>query len=102
MNEMRVRTWQERFRAGDFSSRNRAVQCEAGWYDWFCRDDALAGCLIKAPSVVLAVTDPFLLDNDSLDGSLYDDVLDTVTEEILDYDFREWRDAAYTVFPTTT
>ena len=26
----------------------------------------------------------------------------TVTEEILDYDFREWRDAAYTVFPTTT
>lgn len=28
--------------------------------------------------------------------------MDTVTEEILDYDFREWRDAAYTVFPTTT
>lgn len=35
MNEMSVRTWQERFRAGDFSSRDRAVQCEAGWYDWF-------------------------------------------------------------------
>ncbi len=39
MNEMSVRTWQERFRAGDFSSRDRAVQCEAGWYDWFCRDE---------------------------------------------------------------
>ena len=43
MNEMSVREWQERFRAGDFSSRDRAVQCEVGWYDWFCRDDALAG-----------------------------------------------------------
>ena len=74
MNEMSVWAWQERFPTGDSSSRDRAVQFEAGWYDWFCRDDALAGCLIKAPSVVLAVTDPFLLDNNSLDGSLYDDV----------------------------
>ena len=31
-----------------------------------------------------------------------DNINKTVTEEILDYDFREWRDAAYTVFPTTT
>lgn len=33
-----VRQWQEKFRSGAFSSHNCAVQCEAGWYDWFCGD----------------------------------------------------------------
>ena len=63
MTEMSVRQWQERFRAGDFNSRDLSVQCEAGWFDWFCRNDALAGRLKKLSSAVLGIKAPFILDN---------------------------------------
>ena len=63
MTEMSVRQWQERFRSGDFSSKDRGVQCVAGWYDWFCLDVALAGRLQKLSKVVMGITDPYLLDN---------------------------------------
>ena len=82
MNEISVRQWQEKFRDGAFDDKSIATQCEAGWYDWFCNDGALAGRLKKMAKLVMAVTDPFILDNYYVwfknncpaVGPLYDDV----------------------------
>ena len=79
---MSVREWQDAYRAGEFESRDVSTQIRAGWFDWWCVDNALAGHLKRIAPVVLGITEDAILDNyyvwfknnNPLNDSLYDDV----------------------------
>jgi hypothetical protein len=81
--EMNVRTWTKRFKQGDFESKDLNVQCEAGWYDWFCRETSLAGKTKRMGNIIKQVKDGgkvnldtmyvWFKNNCPLQGPLYDD-----------------------------
>ena len=63
-----IREWLNNYDNGMYSDSDFETMCDAGWYDWFCRDEALVNKLRKFAGVIKNVTknDDFILDNFTL------------------------------------
>ena len=93
--EIKLRTWIELFEKGVFDEYNVETQCNAGWYDWFCKDTSLRNKTIKMGKVVKKIKDGgkinldktyvFFKNNCPLNGPLFDDfrICDIETGDVL-------------------
>lgn len=83
-----VRQWQENYRAGAYRSREVDIQRAAGWWDWNCRSDALAGRLRLIAPVVMKLNESFILDHYCVwfvnEGKWREAIYDSVRFEPLD------------------
>lgn len=80
--KMSIKTFVERFNRGDFYYSSIGIQCEAGWYDWFCKESALAGKTKKLGAKVCKIANSkrfnketsyvFFKNNCPCVGALYD------------------------------
>ena len=84
MAEISIRQWIENYNSGKYDSQDVKVQCEAGWYDWFCRNESLCGKtkrlapkvkqLVKSSKVNVDNWYVWFKNNCPVFGSLYDDI----------------------------
>lgn len=65
MNDLNIREWQKKFNNGDFSDYGFKTQCEAGWYDWFCKNSSLRNKTYKMGRIVKQVKDGGKVDLDN-------------------------------------
>lgn len=61
-----VRQWLEQYQAGAFSGRDLDTASKAGWCDWHCHFDALAGRLKLLAPVITGIKEPLILDGYSV------------------------------------
>lgn len=83
MANISLRKWIENYNKGAYNDPSLEVQCNAGWYDWFCKDSSLVSRLKKmAPKIIriakskkvdLDAMYVFFKNNCPVYGKLYDD-----------------------------
>lgn len=83
MSTVTVRQWVANFNMNCYSSNDRQTQIEAGWYDWFCKDESLRGKtyslapkvkrLAKSSKINQDTMYVWFKNNCPMVGSLYDD-----------------------------
>lgn len=82
MANIKLATWIQNFKEGKFDHPDFLTQCDAGWYDWFCKDTSLVnktkrmGSIIKqikeGGKINLEKTFVWFKNNFPLNGPLYD------------------------------
>lgn len=87
-DEITVRQWQENYRTGAYRSKDVDIQRGAGWWNWNCRNDALAGRLRLIAPVIMKLNEPFILDHYCVwfvnEGKWREAIYDSVRFEPLD------------------
>ena len=95
MNNLTLRQWIQNFEESKYYSKDREIQVEAGWYDWFCKDTSLAHKtrilgkkviqISKSSKINLDTMYVFFKNNCPMNGSLYDDfrICDLETGDVI-------------------
>ena len=83
MKRTSIREWITRFLNNEFEENSFDKQVEAGWYDWFCKDESLRNKTYKMGKIIVKVEDGGKVDLDNwyvwfknncpMVGPLYDD-----------------------------
>ena len=81
--EMNVSTWIEKYDDNAWVIKAVEVQCDAGWYDWFCNDEALPGKTARLGKKVKQIAESSKINKETMyvwfknncpmNGPLYDD-----------------------------
>lgn len=92
-NDMSIKEYQEAFKRGAFNATDVQTQCDAGWYDWFCRDSSLANKtkFLSKPIVKLRdsnrvnLNTMYVFFKNNMSTELYDDfrICDLETGDVL-------------------
>lgn len=58
-----LKEWIENFNNGEYEAKDFKTQCNAGWYDWFCKDESLANKTKKMGKIIKKINNEYLLNN---------------------------------------